>query len=83
MRLLTVAAFVLLAGCQPPTPMPAQERPATSNASGLSAERRAAINSCLVEMGKDPLPEVLSGINAPMNRAEGEVFQACMSRQNV
>ena len=48
---------------------------------GPSDERRATINACLAEIGKDPLPEVLSGINAPMDRADAAVFGACMDRQ--
>lgn len=76
--LITTAIFP--AACQATvTPDGSTEQSARQN-SGVTDERRAMINACLSEIGQDPLPDQLSGINAPMNRAEGEAFQACMTR---
>jgi len=48
----------------------------------LSSPRRVLINTCLAEIGLPPLPETLGGVNAPMNRAQGDAFQACMARSS-
>jgi hypothetical protein len=79
-KAMLIATVVLLTACQTTvTPDGSMEQSAQQN-SGLTDERRAMINACLSEIGQDPLPDQLSGINAPMNRAEGEAFQACMTR---
>ncbi len=77
MRYLILLSAVILAGCQQTVPAPE-----AMSASGPTPEKRAAINACLVEIGMAPLPETLGGINAAMNQAQGEAFQACMARQN-
>ncbi|MBL1435316.1 MAG: hypothetical protein COB08_003855 [Rhodobacteraceae bacterium] len=80
MRYLILLSALVLAGCQSPPPAP--ESPATTNASELTPEKRSAINACLVEIGMDPLPEVLAGINAAMTQTQSEAYQACMARQS-
>ena len=66
----------ILAGCQQPKP-PEQ---ANQNTVSLGPERRAAIDTCLVQIGKSPLPKILGGINAPMNRTEAKAFEECMAQ---
>jgi hypothetical protein len=75
-----IATLVFLTACQTTIApdSPAEEDPQQN--SGLSDERRAMINACLAEIGQDPLPEQLSGINAPMNHVEADAFQACLAR---
>ncbi|MEM9576441.1 MAG: hypothetical protein AAF999_05460 [Pseudomonadota bacterium] len=61
-------------------PLPQNSQAVSSQPTQISEERRALLNMCLAEAGKDPLPEVLEGMNAPMNASEGVIFKACMER---
>lgn len=80
LRMLLPISLMVLVGCQP-TPSPVEsDLEDASKRNGLNSERRAAINRCLQEIGKEPLPEVLTGFDAPMNQAESAEFDECMDK---
>ena len=74
-----VLLAVSLSACQTTTQTSTSSSSTSTPAkSSISDERRAQINRCLVQIGKDPLPEVLGGINAPMSSEESKLFNQCM-----
>lgn len=41
-----------------------------------------AVNACLIEIGKEPLPQKLKGMNAVMTSKEAEAFSTCLKHKN-
>ena len=76
--ILSIGILLSLGACQTAT---APEEPINEPQpiTTISDERRAEINHCLVQIGKEPLPETLSGMNAPMNSEEAKAFNTCMN----